>query len=166
MNKKQILKQIILKEIKKIMEEPEPKPVLDSSIDILLDKFPSLKAIVVDFFTNSYKDYIKDIFVIAPKPTTFKILLDNGQYFFLTYNGKSYDAKVSGKTYNLLNLGEEERAIKSVADLLTIGKPAETEGPATEIANATTPTPEEIASPEGTAASEEEETSEIPPAEA
>jgi hypothetical protein len=74
---------------------------------------------------------------MAPKPTTFKVLLHNGQQFYLIYARDSYIAKIAGKKYYLLNLGEEEYAIKAIADLLTMGKPPGSQGPDAEEENTT-----------------------------
>jgi hypothetical protein len=74
---------------------------------------------------------------MAPKPTTFKILLHNGQYFFLTYLGvpdKSdkagvYEATIEGKRYYLAGIGETERCMVAIARLLRFGTPLKTKGP-------------------------------------
>ena len=95
----------------------------DDPMGYILQKYPSLDATLTDLLTNSYKDYITGVFVMAPIPTTFKILLHNGQHFFLIYAKDSYIAKIAGKKYYLSDLGAEEYAIKSIADLLTMGSP-------------------------------------------
>jgi hypothetical protein len=109
--------------------------------------------------TSSFEDYITGIFVMAPKPTTFKVLLHNGQHFFLIYAKDSYIAKIAGKKYYLLDLGAEEYAIKAIADLLTMGMPPGAKGPEEEINNDATAgseeTPEE-APAEETEGEEEE----------
>jgi hypothetical protein len=87
-------------------------------MDFILRKFPELKSVLDDLLTVTFKDYIKNIFVVAPKPTTFKVLLKNDQWFLLIYNERSYVVKAAGKRYYLLNLGEKQRAIQAIADLL------------------------------------------------
>ena len=104
----------------------------------ILQKYPSLKGTLQDLMTTSFDEYITGIYVMAPKPTTFKILLHNGQQFFLIYAKDSYIAKIQGKKYYLLNLGEEEYAIKAIADLLTMGMPPGAKGPDDEEENDTT----------------------------
>ena len=54
---------------------------------------------------KNFKDYITGIYILAPKPTTFKIVLHNGQEFTLAFMGKAYEAKVEGKRYFLLTIG-------------------------------------------------------------
>ena len=46
----------------------------DDPMGYILQKYPSLDATLSDLLTDSYKDYITGVFVMAPKPTTFKIL--------------------------------------------------------------------------------------------
>jgi hypothetical protein len=85
--------------------------------------------------TEHYRDYITGVYVIAPKPTTFRILLHNGQEFYLIYGPKSYTAKILGKKYYLLNLSEEQFAINAVASLLELGMPPGSEGPGEQMDN-------------------------------
>ena len=95
----------------------------------ILNKYPSLNDTLTDLMTKHFGDYVMGIYVMAPKPTTFKILLHNGQFYYLTYAKESYIAKIQGKKYYLLDLGAEEYAIKAIADLLTMGKPPGAKGP-------------------------------------
>ena len=101
----------------------------DDPMAYILNKYPSLNDTLTDLMTKHFGDYVMGIYVMAPKPTTFKILLHNGQFFYLTYAKESYIAKIQGKKYYLLDLGAEEYAIKAIADLLTMGKPPGAKGP-------------------------------------
>lgn len=87
-------------------------------MDFILYKFPNIKKTLTELLTNSFRSYIGNIYVMAPKPTTFKVLLKNKQYFLITYDERSYKVKVSGKYFDLINLSEKERAIEKIADLL------------------------------------------------
>ena len=107
----------------------------DDPKEYILQKYPSLKETLIDLMTESFDEYITGIYVMAPKPTTFKVLLHNGQHFFLIYAKDSYIAKISGKKYYLSDLGAEEYAIKAIADLLTMGMPPGAEGPDQEADN-------------------------------
>ena len=91
-----------------------------------LTKFPELKAVIVDLLTSDFDAFLASIDWVAPRPTTFRINLKNGQEFYLIYNGRSWIAQVEGKKYYLLNLPEEERAVESIARILRYG--AKTEG--------------------------------------
>ena len=130
MNTKQFI-QLLEQEVEDFVQTQAEKIVKfeDDPMAYILQKYPSLKGTLEDLMTSSFEDYITGIYVMAPKPTTFKILLHNGQHFFLIYARDSYIAKISGKKYYLLNIGEEEYAIKSIADLLTMGMPPGAKGP-------------------------------------
>ena len=93
-----------------------------------LTKFPELKAVIVDLLTADYGKFIDSIDWVAPKPTTFRVNLLNGQSFYLIWNKRSWIAEVEGKKYYLLNLPEEEMATKSIARILRYGVKVEEEG--------------------------------------
>ena len=93
-----------------------------------LTKFPELKAVIVDLLTVDYGKFIDSIDWVAPKPTTFRINLLNGQSFYLIWNKRSWIAEIEGKKYYLLNLPEEEMATKSIARILRYGVKVEEEG--------------------------------------
>ena len=86
-----------------------------------LTKFPELKAIIVDLLGPDYAKFIDSIDWVAPKPTTFRINLLNGQSFYLIYTTRSWIAEVEGKKYYLLNLNEQERATEKIARILCYG---------------------------------------------
>ena len=113
----------------------------ENPLEYIIQKYPSLDDTLKDLLTDYYRDYVTGIFVVAPKPTTFKILLHNGQMFYLIYGPKSYIAKVSGKRYFLLNLNEEESAVLAIADLLMLGRPPGSQGPDEETASSEEETP-------------------------
>ena len=94
-----------------------------------LTKFPELKEIIVSLLTAEFDNFISSIDWVAPRPTTFRINLQNDEEFYLIWMGRSWIAQVEGKKYYLLNLPEEERAAQAIARLLRYGPP-ETEGEA------------------------------------
>jgi hypothetical protein len=71
--------------------------------------------------TNQYELFIGDIWWVAPRPTTFKIILNNDQSFYMIYGEKSWIAQVEGKKYYLRNLNEEENAAESISRVLKYG---------------------------------------------
>jgi hypothetical protein len=93
-----------------------------------LTKFPELKAIIVDLLTHDFDPFVASIDWVAPKPTTFRINLRNGENFYLIFSRRSWIAQVEGKKYYLLNLPEEERAIQAIARILRYGSKAEEGG--------------------------------------
>jgi len=97
-----------------------------------LTKFPELKDIIVSLMTHEFDSFLEGIDWVAPRPTTFRINLLNGENFLLMYTIKSWIAQVRGKKYYLLNLDEEERCALAINRLLRIGPAsgAEVEGEA------------------------------------
>jgi hypothetical protein len=131
----------------------------------VLAKFPKLKEVIIDLLTDQYGDFISDIWWVAPRPTTFKIILANNQDFYLIYTERSWIAQVEGKKFYLANLNEEERAASSIARILRYGGGSEPdkEAPVGEV-----PTGGEAPSDETvpeTPAEETPPTEEEPPAE-
>lgn len=141
-----------------VQEQAEEVISFESNpLEYILNKYPSLTDTLSDLLTDYFRDYVTGVFVVAPKPTTFKILLHNGQMFFLTYGTRSWIAKVAGKRYYLLNLNEEESAIEAIARLLELGRPPGSQGPdeATGTEKAAEETPDEETPSEETPAEEE-----------
>ena len=127
MTNRDIIRKLILNEVERM--EPKVKSFEDDPINFILQKYPTLKATLEMLMTPAFKDYITGIYITAPKPTTFKIVLHNGQYFLLTFLGKAYEATVGGKKFYLQTIGERERCINAIARLLQTGNPIETKGP-------------------------------------
>ena len=115
MSKLSLLKQLIKEELADFIRPKEAITFEDNPLEFIIQKYPSLDASLNDLLTADYRDYITGIYVIAPKPTTFKILLHNGQEFYMIYGPRAYMVKVAGKKYNLINLNEEEFAICAIA---------------------------------------------------
>ena len=99
-----------------------------------LVKFPALKDIIVDLLTDQFDSFIESVDWVAPRPTTFRVNLLNGQNFLLMFTERSWIAQVQGKKYYLLNLDEEERCALAINRLLRVGPEAgaEMEGEATD----------------------------------
>lgn len=127
----------IKEEYKKILKEQKEETLTfeKDPLEYIIQRYPSLDATLIDLMTETYKDYLTGIYVMSPKPTTFKILLHNGQSFYLIYTPKAYIAKVAGKQYNLMTLKDEEYAIKSISRLLMMGIPPSAQGPGEEEGN-------------------------------
>ena len=141
-----ILKNLIKEGIEDFVSQQQRETISfeDNPLEYILQKYPSLDATLADLMTENYRDYITGVYVIAPKPTTFRILLHNGQEFYLIYGPKAYTAKISGKKYYLLNLNEEQFAINAIASLLELGMPPGSEGPGEQTDNETDVKGEEI----------------------
>lgn len=98
---------------------------LDSSKFPVLDKFPTLKQTIVSLLTDQYEIFVKSIEWVAPRPTTFRIVLANDETFTLVYYPRSWVAQIEGKKYYLLNLNEEEAAAETISRLLSYGQQQE-----------------------------------------
>ena len=109
-----------------------------------LTKFPELKKVLVDLLTSDFNFFLASIDWVAPRPTTFRINLKNGQNFYLIYTPKSWIAQIEGKKYYLLNLNEEESACDSIARLLRYGSKTETPAEGTEAGSTETETTTDI----------------------
>jgi hypothetical protein len=133
------LKKLIKEGIEDFVSQQQRETISfeDNPLEFILQKYPSLDATLSDLMTGNYRDYITGVYIMSPKPTTFKILLHNGQEFYLIYGPKAYIAKISGKKYNLMNLKEEEFAITAISALLELGMPPGSEGPDEETENET-----------------------------
>jgi hypothetical protein len=83
-----------------------------------LTKFPELKAVIVDLLTSDFDKFLESIDWVAPRPTTFRINLLNGQNFLLIFTERSWIAQIEGKKYYLLNLNEEQRAAEAISRML------------------------------------------------
>ena len=145
MKKIKIIRSRPLKEEEEVIDQqsqdiaPEtPKITYESNpLEFMLMKYPTLTKTLTDLLTDDFRNYITGVYIMAPKPTIFKIVLHNNRSFHLIYMGDDkYEAKVSGKKYWLPSLGEFERATISIAELLMMGTPPTTQGPETEMASA------------------------------
>jgi hypothetical protein len=83
-----------------------------------LTKFPELKDIIVSLMTHEFDSFLERIDWVSPKPSTFRIVLLNGESFLLTYGTRSWIATILGKKYYLLNLDEEEYATQAISRIL------------------------------------------------
>jgi hypothetical protein len=123
---------------------------LDSSSVVSLDsvrfpvlvKFPTLNDTIIKLLTDQYDLFIKDIEWVAPRPTTFRIILANDQVFYLIFTDRTWIGKVEGKKYYLLNLSEEQNCIEAIARILSYGAKVTAEVP-TEVPVPEAPAPEE-----------------------
>ena len=149
MKKIKIIKSRPLKEEEVVDQVPQdtapetPELTYESNpLEFMLQKYPTLTKTLVELLTDDFRNYIVGVYIMAPKPTIFKIVLHNNRSFHLIFMGDDkYEAKVSGKKYWLASIDELERATIAIADLLMMGTPPSTQGPDTEM----TASPEEEA---------------------
>lgn len=89
----------------------------------MLNQVPDLIPILVDLLSKDFHLFVKDIQWVAPKPPTFKVILENDHSFYLSDLKRSWVAEIEGKKYYLLNLAEEEMATVAIARVLRYGTP-------------------------------------------
>jgi hypothetical protein len=123
----------ILKNLLREINEAPSNPEFEADpMKYILKKYKRLHNNLSIIMGNTFKEYISGIFIMSGKPTTFKILLKNGQYFFMTFMGKAYEATVLGKRYYLMNLGEVQRATMAISRLQRYGQKTQSQGPEEE----------------------------------
>ena len=93
----------------------------ESPMNLMLARFPQLRQTLEKLMTMQFRIFVQDIQWVAPKPTTFKVVLPNQQTFTLIWNTEDFLAKIAGMKYDMLVLQERERAIKAVSELLQYG---------------------------------------------
>ena len=93
----------------------------------LLQNHPEIIPILSDLMTADFPLFVKDIEWLSPKPATYKVILENGQFFFLYDLERSWVAQISGKKHYLLSLGEETMASNAISRLLKITMQGEEE---------------------------------------
>jgi hypothetical protein len=107
-----------------IKEEISKRIIKEGRLEIYmyLAKSKPLKDAVIKLLSDQYINFIQDIYITAPIPTTFNVVLNNDNSFLLIYQNKSFTAKISGKKYILDNSGDLTRARTSLSELLTLSQ--------------------------------------------
>jgi hypothetical protein len=144
--------------LEKLQRNVTPPTFEEDPIDFILYSYPTLKDSLEEILSKNFLDYITGIYVIAPVPTTFKIILHNNQSFYMIYMGRSWVAKINGKKYYLLNVGERGRATVQIARLLAMGAPPNIEPSQDAVENQTAETTTDFGSDEVETETEETET--------
>jgi len=88
--------------VKKVYSKSSNEVDLDNPSSISLEnekypvlaKFPTLKDTIIKLLTDQYDLFLKDIEWVAPRPTTFRIVLANDQTFYLIYTDRTWIGKV------------------------------------------------------------------------
>jgi hypothetical protein len=112
--------------------------------DVMIQRFPQLKEALKELLSKDYKAFISDIKYIAPKPTTFQIVVSD-ENFNLIWGGKAFICEVQGKKYFLMYDDEKIQAIKAINRLLRLGsniadkKTGDSEGVEQSVVDSTPP---------------------------
>jgi hypothetical protein len=132
MDKQLLLEKYIKVAVRKALAEQEEMQQRAEKSMYLVYRFPGLKKVIEDTMSPAFDRFITDVSVISPKPTTFKVTLINEQEFTVKYLGnKNFSLKVSGKKYNPMDMGEQERASQAISDLLELNYSLENKDEAT-----------------------------------
>lgn len=129
--KKSDLKNLILEAYVEVLREAEA-PALKTSTQEILGKFPTVKKALVSLFTHEFDEFIEDVKWTVPKPSTFMVVLKNGQSFDLKWTGKGFQATVEGKRYFLNNVSDYQQALDSLNRILKDGPITQGEEPGGE----------------------------------
>lgn len=81
-------------------------------------KFPEIKKVIVRLLTSDFNLFIKSIDLVSPRPTIFRIVLKNNQFFNIIYNKNDWVVQVEGKKYKIINTDQEEKATKAISKIL------------------------------------------------
>mgnify|MGYP000140159649 CR=1 FL=1 len=129
--KRSELRNIILEAYVEVLKEAEA-PALKTATQEILGKFPTLKKQIVQLLTNEYDEFVEDIKWTVPKPSTFKVVLKNGQSLDLKWTGKGFDATIEGKDYFLKNVAEYQQALDALGRIMKDGPITQGEEPGGE----------------------------------
>lgn len=127
----------------KLWEETEITPIEnESNLEKIISKSPKVTNTLIKLLTTQNKkndksitqlrEVVSDIRCIAYKPTTFRILFPNGNFFDLKYNpsplelkhpedyaeSDSFQVIANGKKYDIVNRSEFEQALDQINILL------------------------------------------------
>lgn len=78
--------------------------------------------VLVELMTTSFDKFLKNVYYVAPKPPTFKIILINDQYFFIINYKKSWVVQIEGRKYYIKNIRDTQLASEAISRILKYGK--------------------------------------------
>lgn len=128
---KKDLQNIILEAYVEVLREEE-EPTLKTSTQEILGKFPTLKKALISLLTNEYDEFVEDVKWTVPKPSTFKVVLKNGQPFYMKWTGKGFEANIEGKNYMLNMVTDYQQALDALGRILKDGPITQGEEPGGE----------------------------------
>ena len=129
--KKSQLKNIILEAYVEVLQEAEA-PALKTSTQEILGKFPTVKKTLVKLLTQEFDEFVEEVKWTVPKPSTFKVVLKNGQAFDLKWTGKDFEATIEGKRYFLGKVNDYQQALDGLTRILRDGPITQGEEPGGE----------------------------------
>lgn len=121
MDRKKIVKAYIRYKLGQILEAQEPQqldPKRIGKVDQYTRSLPLIDKSLRILMSPQYRHFIKDIQIVSPKPSTYKVVLNNDYFIYLRYNRGTVTANIEGKNYSLLTVDEAQRASNAVTELL------------------------------------------------
>jgi hypothetical protein len=137
--KRSQLRDIIVEAYVEVLRETPEVPALRTSTQEILGKFPTVKKALVKLMTSEFDEFVEDVKWVAPKPSTFTVVLKNGQTFNLKWMGKDFDANIEGKNYYLGTVSSYQQALDAANRILVNGPISKGEEPGAETFGAETP---------------------------
>lgn len=137
--KRSELRDIIVEAYVEVLKETPEIPALKTSTQLILGKFPTLKKSLVKLLTHEFDEFVEDVKWVAPKPTTFTVVLKNGQTFNMKWEGKDFDANIEGKNYYLGTVSSYQQAVDSLNRILINGPISQGEEPGADQFGGETP---------------------------
>lgn len=137
--KRSELRDIIVEAYVEVLRETPEVPALKTSTQMILGKFPTLKKSLVKMLTHEFDEFVEDVKWVAPKPTTFTVVLKNGQTFNMKWQGKDFDANIEGKNYYLGTVSTYQQALDALNRVLINGPISKGEEPGAETFGAEEP---------------------------
>lgn len=99
----------------------KPVPTLPDNTDIILTKFSTLKHAVIKLQGDDFKEFVSSVEWISPRPSVFRVNLQNGQSYTLKWLGKGFEAQVMGKRYYINSLTGYQQALDKLVELYKEG---------------------------------------------
>jgi len=130
--KKSQLRDLIVEAYVEVLRETPEVPALKTSTQEILGKFPSVKRALVKLMTHEFDEFVEDVKWVAPKPSTFTVVLKNGQTLNLKWMGKDFDANIEGKNYYLGTVSTYQQALDAINRILVNGPITQGEQPGDE----------------------------------
>jgi hypothetical protein len=113
------------KELRSLLEEAFYEVLseqeLKTSSHEILGKFPTLKRQLIALLSQEFTEFVDEVKWIAPKPSTFQVVLNNGEKFFLKWDGAGFQAQIGGKYYSLNYTHEFQQALDKLNEILKSG---------------------------------------------
>ena len=137
--KRSQLRDIIVEAYVEALREAPEVPALKTSTQEILGKFPAVKKALVRLMTREFDEFVEDVKWVAPKPSTFTVVLKNGQTMNLKWMGKDFDANIEGKNYYIGTVSTYQQALDALNRVLINGPISKGEEPGQEVFGAEEP---------------------------